>query len=203
MTLETTSDLIIGQWDDSPKLRAAIDAPVNALRDDVLPAFDRLDLMRQIDKAEGVWLDYLGRRLGLRRPATTDPAADTRFGFDDAGVPFDLRPFEGDAANAAVYPLPDSIYRRLIKSRAVLVLGDGTVQTFAKAVRQIDPGATVTDQRNMTVRVVTEVRGFLELADNVGALPRSAGVQIVYADRQRFGYDEAGQPFDIGALTPD
>ena len=53
----------------------------------------------------------------------------------------------------------------------------------------------------MTVRVVTSRRRLLELADSIGALPRTAGVLIIYADRGRFGFDQAGVPFDQGAFT--
>ena len=113
MALEATSDLVIGQWVDSPRLRAAIEAPIDAIREEVLPAFDRLTLMRHIDTAEGVWLDYLGVRVGIRRPATTDPSADLRFGFTGPTQSrgFDTVPFSGDAANAAVYPLPDGVFQ--------------------------------------------------------------------------------------------
>ena len=200
--LQTTSDLLVGQWQDSPRLRAAVDAPLDTIREDVLPAFDTLRLMRDIDKAEGVWLDYLGVRVGLRRPSTTDPGADPRFGFTLAGTGFDQEPFRGEAANDAVYPLPDVIYRRFVKARALLVLGDGTYQTFAKAVRVIDPAAGVQDRRDMSVRIVTAQRVFLELADASDALPRTAGVELVYADRGRFGFDDAGEPFDQGNWTP-
>ena len=148
-----------------------------------------------------MWLDYLGTRLGIERPATTDPAQDDRFGFDMAGSPFDQAPFRGDVANDAVYPLPDALYRRLVKARAIMVLGDGTIYTFSRAVREIDESAAVQDQRNMTVRVVTSRRRLLELADTIGALPRTAGVLIIYADRGRFGFDQAGVPFDQGAFT--
>ena len=54
--------------------------------------------------------------------------------------------------------LPDALYRKLLKARAVLVLGDGTIQTFSRGVRMIDGSATVRDNRNMNVRVVTSAR---------------------------------------------
>ena len=202
MVLEATTDLVIGQWFDSPRLRATIDAPLAVAREGVLPAFEQITLMRDLGTAKGVWLDFLGVRVGLRRPTQRDPSMDDRFGFDMAGEPFDQEPFRGDAASDAVYPLNDDMFRRFIKARAILDLGDGTIQTFGKAVRTIDPGASVEDRRNMTVRVATILRAFLELADEAGALPRTAGVRIIYADRQRFGFDRAGQPMDVGALTP-
>ena len=201
MPLEARSELVIGQWVDSPKLRSAIDAPVGALEEDVLPAFDAVQLMHEIDAAEGVWLDYLGGRVGLRRPYTTDPAQDERFGFDEAGVGFDNAPFRGDAANDAVYSLSDSLFRRLVKARAQLVLGDGTFQTFAKAVMIIDDTAQLRDLRDMTVRISTSNRRLLELADSAGALPRNAGVRIRYVERGKFGFDEAGVGFDQGPFA--
>ena len=201
MAITASSELVIGQWVGSPRLRGVIDAAVNIIKAEAEPALAQLKLMREIDTAKGVWLDYLGTRLGLKRPATTDPAQDERFGFDMAGKGFDQAPFRGDSANDAVYPLPDAVYRKLLRARAILLLGDGTIQTFIKAVRAIDPGAAVQDQRNMVVRVVTSMRSFLELADTSNALPRSAGVRIEYADRGRFGFDLAGVGFDQGPFA--
>ena len=201
MTTPTLSAILIGQWQASPRLRGIVVDVLQPIIDDAIAARDAIQLMQHIDHAVGVWLDYLGTRLGIERPATTDPAQDDRFGFDMAGSPFDQAPFRGDVANDALYPLPDALYRRLVKARAIMVLGDGTIYTFSRAVREIDESAAVQDQRNMTVRVVTSRRRLLELADSIGALPRTAGVLIIYADRGRFGFDLAGVPFDQGAFT--
>ena len=38
-----------------------------------------------------------------------------------------------------VYPLPDAVYRRFVQARAVMVLGDGTIYTFIKAIKHIIP----------------------------------------------------------------
>ena len=207
--LATTVDLLIGQWLASPRLRAHPQIFLDIINEEICPALDKLREQLSIDTAVGVWLDYIGVRMGLPRPATSDPAQDVRFGF--AGPTqargFDLAPFKGDAVNDAVYPLPDAVYRKFIKSRAILVLSDGTAQTFGRAVREIDPGANVQDQRNMVIRVVTDAvqRPFLELADLVGALPRSAGVLIEYASRGTFGMsddpdsdEQSGVGFDSG-----
>ena len=196
--LEATSDLVVGQWAESPRLRAAIDAPLDTIAEEVFPAFDQLALMRHIDTATGVWLDYLGHKVGLNRPATTDPAQDERFGFDEAGEPFNQAPFEGNAPSEAVFPLPDEAFRVLVRARATLVLGDGTVATYAKALRYIDPAAAVLDRRDMTIRVVTAQPRLLQIAENAGALPRTAGVRVEYEDLNRFGFDGAGVGFDQG-----
>jgi len=198
--IQASSDLVIGQWVDSPRLRAAIDAPVNAINDDVVTALSELDLQRSLDTATGIWLDFIGVRLGLRRPATSEPSADSRFGFKGPtqSKGFDLAPFKGVEANDDVFPLPDELYRRFIKARAVLVLGDGSFQKFVKAVKIIEPGASVVDTRKMTIKIATDDRETIMLADEIGAIPRSAGVLIQFVERGAFGYDEAGVPFDQG-----
>ena len=175
------ANILIGQWQAAPKLRSVVADVLQPILDDSTTAVDRFQLMRDIDDAEGVWLDYLGRIVGLKRPSTTDPTQDRRFGFEDAGEQFDTAPFRGSIANLAVYPLPDSVFRRFVKARAVMVLGDGTLQTFRKAVLEVDPRATVVDNRDMTVTVTTGLRSFMELADEINALPRTAGVRIIYA----------------------
>ena len=179
MPLLASSNLVVGQWSDSPKLRAVIDAMLDPLRTQALPAFERLRLMTLIDQAVGVFLDYLGARVGVDRPSTNDPSMDARWGFTGPmqSKGFDTVPFKGDQVNDAVYPLGDTIFRRFVKARAVLVLGDGTEQTFTKGVRYIDPAAQVRDNRDMSITVLTDRQVFLELADTAGALPRTAGVR--------------------------
>ena len=195
--------ILLDQWQPAPKLRAIIDDVIAPVRGDTLGGIDALDLYQRLDSAEGVWLDRLGDRIGMARPSTSDPTIDRRFGFDDAGVGFDQRPFRGDAANDAVYPLPDEVYRRILRARVVTLLGDGTATTLLRSAREIDPSVSVQDQRTMTVRVVTNEPDLLRLADLCGALPRSAGVSLTYADRGRFGFDDAGVGFDQGPFAGD
>ena len=201
-SFQSSINLLIGQWQDSPVLKGFIEEFLDMVREQALPAIQTLKSMREIETAEGVFLDALGTRLGVDRPATTDPTQDVRFGFDAAGLPFDQAPFRGDAENDAVYPLPDSLYRSLLRARAILDLGNGSIVAFNEAILALDPGASVQDRRNMNVRIVTAFRFLIELADSSGALPRAAGVRLVYQDRGRFGYDDSGTPFDQGAWTP-
>ena len=193
--------VLLSQWRNSPRLRVLITEVIAALRDDLVAALDDLETMLHLDTAEGVWLDRIGAVLGLARPAVSDPAQDPRWGFDAAGEGFDQVPFRGVAASDALFPLADVHYRQLLRARAILVHGDGTPSTYTRAVHEIDPGAAVVDQRNMQVSVTTDRQWLLALADEVGALPRSAGVGILWKDRGRFGYDSAGEPFDRGAFA--
>lgn len=174
------SSILLGQWQASPRLRGIITDVLQPILDDGLVAAQRIQLMLDIDEAVGIWLDRLGVRVGIRRPTTTDPTLDERFGFDMAGAPFGRAPFRGFASSDALFPLPDPVYRRLVKARTILVMGDGTEQTFSRAVRAIDPQATIIDNRDMTVTVTTTLRAIVEMADNINALPRNAGVRIIY-----------------------
>ena len=72
------------------------------------PLSPNLKKQRRIETAEGVWLDAIGLRLGVARPSTTEGATDPRFGFDDAGEPFDIAPFtQGTPCQPPVSPLGD------------------------------------------------------------------------------------------------
>ena len=181
MTTPTLADILIGQWRAAPRLRGVVDNVLQPILDDAVSAKQRIEVMKDVNEAIGVWLDRLGRTVGIERPATSDPSLDTRWGFDLAGAGFDQHPFRGDAANDAVYPLPDAIYRRFVKARGLTVLSDGTFATYVKAVRFIDPNATVVDNRDMTVTVTTALQSLMELADASGVLPRTAGVMVIYA----------------------
>ena len=200
-TLATTIELLIAQWQGSPKIQALIEVLGDIATDDLLPALQTLRLMRQIESAAGVHLDYLGRRLGVQRPSTVDRAQDPRFGFESAGQGFDQVPFAGDRVNDAVFPLPDAVYRLFLRARAITLLSDGTTTALTLSILAIDPSASVTDRRNMTVRVVTSRQSLLEAADEAGCLARNAGIGIIYADRGRFGFEESGVPFDQGPFA--
>ena len=67
MTTPNLTDILIGQWRDAPKLGGVVRL-IQRFTDDAINAADRIQLMRDIDEAEGVWLDYLGELLGVDRP---------------------------------------------------------------------------------------------------------------------------------------
>ena len=93
-------------------------------------------------------------------------------------------------------PLPDEIFRRFVKARGILVFSAGSFQDFWLACRIIDPAARIVDNRDMTVAIVTTRQSQFELADRIGALPRTAGVMIVYSQPGRFGFEGSGETFD-------
>ena len=176
--ISTTVDLMIGQWRGSPALLALLQSFLDGVRSDLDEASLRFELMQKVDTAEGVFLDYIAERIGIKRPFVTDNALDPRFGFDDAGEGFDNVPYKGEGVNDAVFPMGDAVFRKLLKARIVLLFADGSYESFRQAVHMIDPSANVQDMMNMKARVVTNFRDQFEAADKAGALPRPAGVAL-------------------------
>ena len=181
MALDLTS-VLLTQWDSAPRLKGIVDEVLVPMRDDALSSLARLQEMQDVDRAEGVWLDRIGLRLGVRRPFTADQTLVNYFGFDKAGVPFDASPFRGNQASELTFPLPDVHWRKLIKARGVTVYGDGTYRAFTVAAKHVDPSVTVSDNRDMTVSVTTSELTLIRLAHSYNCLPLPAGVAITFAE---------------------
>jgi len=194
--LESSSELLIGQWEEAPRIRALIEVFHEIATDDILTGVDRLQDMRTIDLAEGIHLDRIGQRLGVGRPITTNPELDPRFGFGESGQSFDAVAFEGDPEFQSVFPIPDTVFRKLLKARAVTLLSAGEPASLLRSIHELDQTAVLIDNRDMTIDVFTNERDLIEIADQQGAIARNAGVLLQYKDRDRFGFDEAGQAFD-------
>ena len=195
------TELLIHQWNDAENIKSLIAIFIESLEENILDQIDELARMRRIDTARGVWLDHIAHRLGLRRPYSSDPAIDPTFGYDSAGEGFNQERFSGDSINDPLYPLPDIVFRKLIKARAVLDLSRGTGDEIRRAGEIIDENAVIDPKDNMTVRVITTDKWQFEIADRSGALPRNAGVLLEYRQPDNFGFDDAGQPFDVGSFV--
>ena len=177
----TLADILLGQWLESPRLLGIVRDVLQPILDSAVDAVDDIEDQLDVENAEGVWLDRLGLRLGIRRPATTDPARDERFGYAGAGEPFDTEPFRGSTSNDAVYPLPDAIYRRFVKARGIAVLSIGAFDDFVRTLAEVEPNATAVDNRDMTISVTTALRPLVQQADETRVLAVPGGVQVVYA----------------------
>ena len=195
------SDLSLFQWNDASRIKGIVNIVLDLLREHVDTPRAYMATQTTIERAEGVWLDAIGVRLGLPRPSTTRGASDPRFGFDLAGTGFDQAPFSGSEENAARAPIGDELYRKLLRARSFALQSTGKPGDFRNAVLAVDPSASVQDKHNMTVRVVTALRWQIELADEVSALGRPGGVLMIISDRGRFGFDDAGTGFDQGPFS--
>ena len=198
--LEASPKLLIDQWAGASNLNGIVRSFVGEGQVQI-DALERMEEMRQVDTAEGVWLDYIGERVGLARPSAEDYSRT--FGFDDAGVGFDQGRMRDLGPVQPRTPIGDELYRRMIKARGWLLLGYGNAGYMRRAVREIDPAAIMTDLDDMSFRVTTTQRDEMLIGDKAGALPRPAGVRMVLADINIFGFDDAGVGFDQGRMRSD
>lgn len=191
--------LYISQWQSAPKLRAVVDVFIEVVDEYVRSPKVELQRMLNLDTAQGVWLDYLGERLGLPRP--TDVSTDEVFGFDEAGSAFDRARMSDLRALEPLAPIGDDLYRRLIRAKVFALNGFANFDDMQSSAQAVDKDAIVIDNFDMTGKVTTSLLHDMMIAHNVGALAKPAGVEIEIVPSGRFGFDEAGSAFDQGGYA--
>ena len=178
--------LLLQQWRDTPRLRALAEALLGIIDEELLKPLAVLEGQMGLDTAQGVWLDHIGARLGLPRPATLSTDFDF-FGFDGSGgVGFDqgLLTSVNPALSPRV-PVGDDYYRRLIGLRVETILGNGTVQSLESAARKVFPQTQYRDHGDMTFTVVgvpaeDELR---TVVDSIGAWPSVSGGTLIVEEQ--------------------
>lgn len=193
-------DLLISQWASSPNLQRVLTIFSEVMTDEILDPLNKIHGSRTIDSAAGVFLDFIGQLMGLRRPTLRSSQHTDTFGFDDAGEAFGRARMRDLEELEPVAPISDLLYRRLLKARAIALLADGTIGMLDKSIKEVDPNARVSESAVMTVRVVTDVVDDVNLADDHHALARPAGVKLDVVSSGLFGFDDAGEPFGKGSF---
>ena len=182
--VHANAGLLIQQWQQAPRMRTLVDALQGVMDDHLIKPLGEMEERLRIDIAEGFWLDCIGERLMLPRPAT-DIANFAFFGFHGSGgVGFDQGPFATvvEALSTRV-PVGDEFYRKLLMMRAEALLADGTVERLSDAVGHVFPGVNYRDGGDMTAEVQVAYQGLdsrslLEALDIAGGLPSPAGVEL-------------------------
>ena len=182
--VHANAGLLIQQWQQAPRMRALVDALQGVVDDHLVRPLADMEERLRIDIAEGFWLDCIGERLMLPRPAT-DIANFAFFGFHGSGgVGFDQGPFATvvEALSTRV-PVGDEFYRKLLMMRAEALLADSTVERLSDAVGHVFPGVSYRDGGDMTTEVHSvylglDYRHILAALDDVGGLPAPAGVEL-------------------------
>ena len=145
-----------------------------------------------IKNAEGVWLDYLGIRLGLPRPQVE---ADRRvFGFAPQNVGFNQGPFASLEKNTGGKAgIGDSLYRKLLYGRAAFRISNGSLPDSNVIAKNIfrDPGESANWVDNMdktaTLSTVTADQNLYQLANEARLLDPPAGIhRQIPADQYAF-----------------
>ena len=182
--VHATAGRLIQQWQQAPRMRALVDALQGVMDDHLVKPLGEMEERLRIDTAEGFWLDCIGERLMLPRPAT-DIANFGSFGFHGSGgVGFDQGPFATvvEALSPRV-PVGDEFYRKLLMMRAGALLANSSILSLESAAEHVFPGIQYKDNGDMTVDVHSVYRGLnyrhiLAALDDVGGLPSPAGVEL-------------------------
>ena len=180
----SNAGLLIQQWQQAPRMRALVDALQGVMDDHLIRPLADMEERLRIDTAEGFWLDCIGERLTLPRPAT-DIANFASFGFHGSGgVGFDQGPFATvvEALSPRV-PVGDEFYRKLLMMRAEALLADNSNPSLESVAEHVFPGIQYKDNGDMTTEVQGAYQGLasrslLEALDSVGGLPSPAGVEL-------------------------
>ena len=199
MAIDATTDLLVTQWATSGNLRGIIQAYLDVLEEYIIAPLEYLETHRTIDGAEGVWLRYIGERLGLPIPSVDAPT-NMVFGFATNNVGFDQGLIYDDEIVLEKQPISNVLYRKYLKARAVSLLARGDTPVFESALSYIDPNAYVVDAHNMSMRVHTELVADVELAIVIGSIPKTAGVGVTVTNLQFFGFATNDVGFDQGRI---
>ena len=197
MKFNASEDLLIPPRYNADTIRKTVSAQVSTIQSDVEKAVKAFLDMADIDLAEGVWLDRLAARVGIRRPYIHN-SQTLRFGFHGPtrSRGFEQASFNSTEPSGEYVGLSDDIFRKLIKARGLLDIGRGTFQDFKKAVNIISEEAESVDNRDMSITIYTSNTEIFGLAEKADALPRTAGVEVNYVERDVFGFQGAGDGFD-------
>ena len=173
------AELLIHQWRESARMQGLTQALLDVVDRHIVQPLVELEGQTRLDSADGIWLDYIGERLGLGRPAT-DATDYAFFGFDgSSGVGFGQGPLVSaiEALSPRV-PAGDDYYRRLLTMRAVMLLGDGSVASMEEAIGHLFPGAEYQDNLDMTATLlgVPADDNLRTVVESTDAWPSVAGV---------------------------
>lgn len=171
------------------------------------------DFVWNVDTAQGFGLDIWGRIVDVGRLVVL-PNDETTFGFANAAIPDDWKPFnagtfyQGPSASQA-YILPDNTYRVLILAKAMANIAATTAPALNRLVSNLFPGrgrTYVLDLGGMRMRWVFEFP--LTLAEYAilttsGVVPHPAGVgyDIIVIPADVFGFDEMPEALPFGSGT--
>lgn len=177
---------VISQYANSPILTALIE-DMAQFCDPTADFESFLDLIWNVDSAQGYGLDVWGRIVGISRTLNI-PNSDIYFGFNEAAdpdyEPFDSAPFFSGQPTTSNFDLSDTAYRTLIFAKALTNITDGSIPAVNQMLLNLFPSrgnCFVRDNLDMTMTFVFEFSlSDVELAivQTSGALPKPVGVSF-------------------------
>ena len=128
LDLSSRVDLVIPQYDGSTNFRAVISSIIDIAQDEIVDPLLEMARAMNPNVARDALLDWLGFRLGYRRPRV--PAGkDEAFGFDGPtrARGWNQAPFETiDERFGSIQPIGDVSFSRLLRGRARRLRGGAT-----------------------------------------------------------------------------
>lgn len=201
---------IQSQYAASPHLTALVEAFWKALNPeaDIKSIYDN---MVNLDSAVGFGLDVWGRIVAIGREYVAADENSKYFGFaPEEGVsaprvtPFNNAPFYSKV-NGKVR-LSDKAYRTYILIKAMINIGDSTLATINRMLKECFPDAKISciHVDTMTLRLV--IQGGFSEADkaalrNLPWLPSGVDLQMYHIITPTFGFRGSGlMPFNQGTF---
>lgn len=185
---EKAQGRIIWQYRNGEKFKAWVAILPTIGSESIQPAANDIVSLINIDNATGEALNICGRIVGIPdRPKIASNALEV-FSYDGTpgAQPYDVAPYIGPGAQVATIPLPDYLYRLVIRSKIIKNTSSATVDDIKRGVEFIIADgitATVEDMQNMSMRVTLSeepsfnIRAILELFDTA---PSPQGVELQY-----------------------
>lgn len=192
--------VIVRQYQQSPVILGIAQRINEIIQTELIDSANTLEQYVSVLNARGEWLDRIGERFDIPRPALRDDQF-LRFGFDDAGVGFDQAIFGPERGGGT--PIADETYRRLILARGGQLLTDASGPSLDQILETAFGSGHYIDHQDLTVtvRIDGDFRtDELDLIIGTGLVTKPAGVRIreiiIVPSDGAFGFDDNGVGFD-------
>ena len=160
-----TTDRLIAQYYNSPKMRAIIDNIEALITENMTAALLTLKTKMGI-QADGYWLELLGKRFEFPRPMMSDPDSAVFFGLVTNGQitngkgTFGEAPFVGDneSISGGKVESSDAMYATLLGLLISSMRTTGSQDNIAEIVDTMYEGSSIIDHQDMTMTVAVHLR---------------------------------------------
>ena len=182
--LSASRDLLLSQWRGKPNFEWLCEIFLHAVSAN-MDTLTRLDEQRGWSGARGVYLDYIGERIGVPRPSVEAMDYSETFGFDSAGKGWDQVRMRGRGTTELRVGLGDEWYAFLLEARAEAMRSGTSLADLERVAGVLGGELLVIDHFDMSVTVSGTETVMLELALEAGILPKAAGVSLAVHGLER------------------
>ena len=186
---DSTVALIVQQWTDATRLQTLARGLLGTVQDFLTRPLAAMEEKTRIETADGVWMDWIGERLGQARPPTN--LADFNFfGFEGSGgVGFSQGIFASvNPFLSPRVPVGDEFYRCVLLIRSRFLLSDGSAPSLEHVLRTWFPDATVEDNQDMSITLDEFIEdldpNLLQAVRNAGSVPSPSGVGVSFEEEE-------------------